>query len=449
MQQDNTNRGVLFSEAALNLGEIHWTILKSEKAMDARRWRKISTGRFYTREDTDFGKEIGMDEIHWWIFEKETDADELLRRSQQALGGAQSLKTASLKLKAAEPKSYQELLASLRDFADQHGKEIKALHHYVMWLAKRNPMAPRILFTYRVWGSTQMADRRFDVENENSARADMEKLRAITEIVLGVRNSGWNVYEMTRAELEYEAFERMDPENPAEIRVPETSVMRRTAHQVHDNCVTYFTELRDSLRNIVIDIRKMTDQRALFQSDHFWAEFITKSIKVKTAEPQLWDFKESLTLWHVKADEERRKAKVKFAEDIASFANTSGGVLIVGVTDERKLVGIGQGKELENRLKFARDALAAHIHHDHEVASFRQVVLEQEGASQVICLVIVISQACLPVAVSDGIGRFSYPVRRETGITLVSREDIALLDLYLKSDNRDFMVSLKQFVRDN
>ena len=60
----------------------------------------------------------------------------------------------------------------------------------------------------------------------------------------------------------------------------------------------------------------------------FWREFIPKAAKAKIAEPQLWDFKETLAIWHVKGSEERQKAKVTFAgEDVASFANASGGVL--------------------------------------------------------------------------------------------------------------------------
>ena len=49
---------------------------------------------------------------------------------------------------------------------------------------------------------------------------------------------------------------------------------------------------------------------------------------------------------------------VTFAEDVASFANAEGGALILGVTDQRDIVGVGSGQELESRLKFARDVLA-------------------------------------------------------------------------------------------
>jgi hypothetical protein len=452
MAVDEKVHGALFSDATLALGELHWTVLKAARTMDRERWDKVELDFGCQYEDTELGKEIGMDEIHWWIFEKEPDVDELLAKSEEALKAAQALKVASVKLKAKEPESYEKLLLSLRDFAEQHRNEIYTLREYVMWLAKRHPMASRILFTYRVWGSTRMADREMNVDDEETARSDMSKLRAVTEIVLGVRHRGWLVYDKVEGELGYEIYESMDPEeiaNNAVIVVPEGRVVRRTAYEVYENCATYFTETRDSLRNIVVDISKMKEQRDLFQSDKFWREFIPKAAKVKTAEPQLWDFKETLTVWHpVKIEEDRRKAKVTFAEDVASFANTSGGILVVGVNNKREIVGIGDGKEVENRLKVARDVIAAHIHYDHEIASFRQVVIGQRGEEKV-CLVVVISQAYEAVAVNDGAGRFSYPVRRETGINRVSREDVPIGKLHLKSDNRDFMRELDQFVRDN
>ena len=122
---------VLFSDTTLKLGEIHWTLLKSAEVMDSKRW-KVNKGPIgSTQELTEFGKEVGMDEIHWWIFEKETEVDELLARSKSALESAQVLKNAAAKLKNHEPDSYEELLLTLRKFAEQHRALIDALYDYV------------------------------------------------------------------------------------------------------------------------------------------------------------------------------------------------------------------------------------------------------------------------------------------------------------------------------
>jgi hypothetical protein len=123
----------LFSETTLKLGEIHWTLLKSACVMDGQRWQ-CSTG-----ETT--------------AFEKETDVDELLAKTERTLESVQALKQPTSKLKNNEPESYLDLLLTLKDFAEQHRAKIDSLHEYVSWLMKRDVMAPRILFTYRVWGS--------------------------------------------------------------------------------------------------------------------------------------------------------------------------------------------------------------------------------------------------------------------------------------------------------
>lgn len=447
---DDHAHEALFSEATLKIGEIHGALLKSAHIMDKERWIPVKGEFGWTHDWTEFGKHVGQDEINWWIVENETNLDELLAITDEALNAVQVLKTDSAKLKNKEPESYEALLIHLREFAEQHRVEIDALHKYVGLLEKRHPMAPRILFTYRVWGSTRMADREIKLDSEEAGKWKEKTLRALAEIALGVRERGDLVYRDKYHEIGFEIYESLDPETTPpdyEIIPPESRVVRRTAHAVYDKCSTYFLEIRDSLRNIKLDAEKFREQQGLYASDEFWRTFITKASKVKTAEPQLWDFKETLTVWHVKNDPERRQAKVAFAEDVASLANTKGGVLVIGVNDKREIVGIGDGRNLENRLKVASDVLEEFLEYDREIVTFRQVGIGKERDT--ICLVIVVSQACSSVGVSDGEGRFSYPVRRETGIGRVARSDTPAIKSHRKSDNRDFLGELKQFTRDN
>jgi hypothetical protein len=439
----------LFSAATLKIGEIHGALLKSAHIMDEERWVPVKREFGWTHEWTKFGRHVGQDEINWWIVENETNPDELLAMTIEALDATQVLKTDSAKLKDNEPESYEAMLKDLREFAEQHRGEVDALHKYVAALEKRHPMAPRILFTYRVWGSTRMADREMRVDGGDAGKWSEKTLQTLAEIALGVRERGDLVYQDKYNEVGFEIYETLDPETTPpdyEIVPPEPKVVRRTARAVYDKCATYFLEIRDSLRNIKLDIEKLEEQQTLYASDEFWRTFIAKATKVKTSEPQLWDFKETLTLWHVKGEPERTKAKVTFAEDVASLANTSGGILIIGVNDKREIVGIGDGRNLENRLKVARDVLGEFLEYDREIVTFRQVGMGQERDT--VCLVIVISQACSSVGVSDGEGRFSYPVRRETGISRVARMDTPAINSHRKSDNRDFLGELKQYTRD-
>lgn len=49
-----------------------------------------------------------------------------------------------------------------------------------------------------------MSDRRVEVENEENARADIKKLHALTEIVMGVRQRQDLVYDKVHNEIGFE-----------------------------------------------------------------------------------------------------------------------------------------------------------------------------------------------------------------------------------------------------
>ncbi len=447
---DDRTHDVLFSEATYRLGEIHGLILKSRNVMDEVRWTEKKSDIGSTYEFTELGNQIGQDEIHWWIFEREKDVDQLYELTVEALAAAQRLMRASEKLKTREPESYKDLLVSLREFAEKHLKEITRLHNYAVALEKRDPMAPRILFTYRVWGSTRMGDRDLSITDYSPEKLSQSMLQPLTEIVLGLRSRGSLTYEDKANEISFEIYESLDPEttsNDYVIVPPIKRVVRRTARAAYDNCATYFLEIRDSLRNIELDIHKFKQQGEIYKSDNFWREFIDKAQRSKMAETDLWDFKETINVWHAPTGPARRAAKITFAEDVASFANVSGGVLIVGVNDRRELVGIGAGRDLENRLKVAKNVLSEMLKYKRDLVSFRQVAMGDQR--DIICLVIVISQANSAVGVSDGEGKYSYPVRRETGIERVDRDDTPSQKSYRKTESREFLVNLKQFMKDN
>lgn len=326
---------LLLSDTTEMLAQIHRTLLRSQQAMHDQSWTATSGPISHLTALTQFGREVGGDEIHWWIFQREPDVDHLAAITKSTLDSVQVLKNAASALKDREPKTYEDLLTSLKEFADVHRAQITALHGYVSRLMERGITAPIILFSYRVWGSTRRADRMLHPKEEDGRESDNATVLTLIELVLGVRNRDMLVYNKAHFDIGMSIFDSLDPEqidDDAEIFVPEAGVIRRTSYTVYDNCATYFTELRDSLRNILVDTDKFKEQRALFESDEFWQQFLTKARNVKTTETQLWDFKETLPLWHVKGERERRDAKVTFAEDLASFANTSGGVLIVGST---------------------------------------------------------------------------------------------------------------------
>jgi hypothetical protein len=226
-------------------------------------------------------------------------------------------------------------------------------------------------------------------------------------------------------------YER-DPDGTSDSGIPVDKVVREASHRILDDFVVFFEWIRNSLRQILSDIDKRVKQRNTMHNDAFWRDVIKATLKSTKLETQLWDFKETLTIWHAQG-ETREKAKVTLAQDVASLANAQGGVLIIGVTDRRQVVGIGSGHELESRLKFARDVLADRLDYPRDILHFQQVSMPDDAGVERACLVIVVARSLEPVGVKDSKGQFTYPVRRETGITRENPRKIHSEKMFYKS----------------
>lgn len=152
------------------------------------------------------------------------------------------------------------MLQILRRFAEEHAGEIKTLHDYVLWLAARDVLAPKILFTYRVWGSTRMGDR--EPRFEQREQPDRDEIERLTEIVLGLTSSS-GTPTLFRAEYEIgaEMWERAYDEESANFTIPMNRIVSRASTMAFDECAEYFELIRDSLRNILLDIEKLIEER--------------------------------------------------------------------------------------------------------------------------------------------------------------------------------------------
>ena len=337
---------------------------------------------------------------------------------------------------------FQRLIGSLRK------PSIEILHQFVLWLAARDRLAPIILWAYRVWGSTKKADRNFGFDS-SEPQPTLETIKILSCIVIGLISEGRPTDSRAEDQILSEMHDRGTVEEESvdsEIRIAESRIVGRASAIAFYNCAEYFDFIRHSLRNILVDIKRFTEQAEFANDEAFWRAFIEKVVRTPKAESQLWDCKETLTMWHVNKNPERDQAKVTFSEEVASFANARGGVLVVGVTDKREIVGIGSAHELENRLKFASDVLSKQLDYPHEIAQLRQIVVPGKDGKDKVCLVVVIAQACEPVGVHDGAGHYTYPVRRETGLTRVPRNEILRSKGHVKTDNRDFLNELYKFV---
>lgn len=258
MKPPNPENEPFFSPEVLLVGEMHWHILRAaqlmyEKSIEGIKEGSANTSKLLPRRQrpTDFGREVGRDEINWWVFKKEREIEEFRSETIKALKAAQSLKKASELLKSKRYETYADLLQMLTQFAKDHDTDIKALHQFVLWLAARDVLAPVILFTDRVWGSTRMGNREVKVDT-NEPKASQDTIKSIAEVVFGLTNFlGTPVW--TKAE--YDMWERAYEDERANF-IPEGQIVRRASAMAFEECAEYFELIRDSLRNILLDINK-------------------------------------------------------------------------------------------------------------------------------------------------------------------------------------------------
>ena len=141
-----SQRSSILTDTASMLGELHWYLLKSSKLMNDERdrvWEELSYGLMIKRhEPTDFGREVGRDEIDWWINRKEQDTPELRDRTEKALAAAQTLRTTAIALRGFEPSSYEDLIVKFKAFIESCRNEIAVLYEYVVWLDSKSVLAP-------------------------------------------------------------------------------------------------------------------------------------------------------------------------------------------------------------------------------------------------------------------------------------------------------------------
>ena len=435
----------LFSQTGLKLGKSLWYMMAADQEIE-RKVYETQTNSVGLRSRTEFGEEVGKDEIHWWIYKKEPHIEELQGKVKLALRSLQDLKEAASKLNPYGVQTYADLLTYLTNFVEAHKEQINVLYDFVVWLHGRDPLAPAILFTYRVWGSTRRSDRRLEVVSTNIDEESEVVIESLTEVACGL--AGRHGYSRRSEELniEFDLYDR-DPENFRPQEIPEIEVVLRTAHKVLNECSVFFEELRDSLRQIELDIEKFLAEKNLLMSESFWKQFILKAKEPGRVEPELWDFKETLPMWHVSGNV-AQKAQVDFCKLVAAFANKYGGAVIIGVTDKSRTV---QGvADLENRMKATSGVMGKWLDYSRKDAIIRlqQVPFGENGEAPT-CLVIAVAQAAEVVGVKGVGGEYYYPDRDQAGIVNSAPGEVTTRKIHLKSgDNFGFVKELNEFLHD-
>lgn len=442
----------MLSEPLLDLGRIHWYLLHADKLMMEKRFAPHPPGEIHKSTRTEFWSEVENDEINWWVFKRERDLPLFRKKTELTLVSAQALKEAAQKVSKSYYDSLEELNRVYENFGEKFKKEIAVILEYVQWLYKKDELAPSILFNFRTWGSTRMANRIEEVTINDLD--NLMKVEKFSLIVLGLIQRSWLTLDRVKSEIEYEEYEKIDPETYSgeELIIDPMYVHRRTAYDASNEFAEYFEQLRDSLRNVILDIEQREKKERLFMSDNFWRSFTLKAAASNKTEQKYWDFKQSLDMWHVKDERTKKEKENKFAEIVAGFANNQGGVIIVGVTDAspRQVVGLtGNSRDIENYMKDTKKVISQYISYEKEFVHLQQVNVPDQNGVPTLCLVVVIQQTVAGISVMGGDGKsYSYPVREETGLVWKNQNTVGNKKIGTKSDNYNFLEVLQQFVNE-
>ena len=446
IQNEIKRHNILFSGSSLEVGKVHWLILKAHTEMQSRRYVETA-GKFGSihLELTAFGDEVGQDMIHWWVFKRETQIQELLKRTECALGSAQKLKESSSSLrKKCFPESYLDLVDTIKEFTEQHGREIHDLYEYVVWLHKKDVLTPSILFAYRVWGTTRRLDRKIKITADR-IDADQQSVRKCVELALGLRQGPERTIEIVYSDICGNIAESADPEYQGPIFAPMERLLNQTSREVLNEFATYFEFIRKSLRNIVLEIEGYNFQTELLYRESFWESFVLKAMSSDRIENQLWDFKETLEMWHIGEKVEKERFEIKFCEHVAGYANVRGGVLIIGITNRptRRVKGV---EDLENKLTQTKKVLKRWINPAVDFVHFQVIILKDNSSRDRHCLIVAIAQTKNVISVKDERGRYSFPERLETGLDRTTEDKIRFSKAQVWHNNYNFLRDLQTFL---
>lgn len=426
----------------MKLGKMHWYLLRALQEMDKNEYIKKESGpgEPVSQELTPFGLEVGPDEIHWWVFKKEKTIDQLEEKTKKILITTQKLKESSQLLASKLiPKSYKELIEGLSNFSIQNEQEIHDLLEFVKWLNSKSLYAPIVLFSPRAWSTT----RRSNKIAEAPETVNEDTIKKYVEIVYAVRNRFGYVIDQVYSEIASERHEYLTDQGnpPTHVTIPKKDLLDRTSREVLKEFASYFEQIRNSLKQILTEIEKCKDEVRLLYNEHFWVKFVIKAMSECRVENQLWDFKKSLEIWHLSDRNENQKAstKVDFSQHIAGYANSNGGVLIIGITDAfpRKAIGL---TDLENKINTTRDILGKYLQSSVPL-HYQQIKLKNESNQDCDCLIIAIAQTKYPVEVKNQQDWSSYPKRIGAGKTIGDVEEIRLAKSIIVRDNYNYLLS--------
>lgn len=333
---------------------------------------------------------------------------------------------------------YLDLLQSIDNFVKEHTDKLVQFAKVVDYLHELDVIAPSIFFTHPQWSTSQISDRWLHIHNIDELHGGVKRA---AEIVLGLWYSGGYTYYHEKSWLESKRAESIDPEKTQSVFVPATQIFSQTAGETLSRLALYYNNIRLCCENILKHIDLMFDGSILDNSS-FLDLFIRKAMEKARTETTLWDFKISFPAWHKRSDEQDER----LASDIAAYANNRGGILIVGISNNRVIMGVPR---IEERIKLTKDIIGRKIGNKNIDIKIVTLPMEKEDGVTVPCLLIIIPQSSEPTSVIKADKSESHPFRNGVGIKYLSRSEIVKRKVNVPIDNLMYARELVDFVFNN
>jgi len=202
-------------------------------------------------------------------------------------------------------------------------------------------------------------------------------------------------------------------------------------------------KVEDIFDDLNINLTEYEKDKVILYDSTFWNSFILKAMQNKQIEDKLWDFKQILEWWKPGCNVKEQK-QIEFCEKVAGFANSKGGVLIIGITNKfpRKIIDV---EGIETRIQDCRKKIRNYIDYKREFYHIRAIKLKDQDGMAKNCIIIVVKQTKKVIGVRHGKGYISFKVRTQTGVESINRDMIKENKKGIVYDNYKFLNYLKRF----
>ncbi len=201
--------------------------------------------------------------------------------------------------------------------------------------------------------------------------------------------------------------------------------------------------IEDIFDDLNIDLTEYEKDKEILYDNSFWNLFILKAMQNKQIEDELWDLKQTLDWWNPECKVKEQK-QIEFCEKVAGFANSGGGVIIIGISDKdpRRIIGV---KDSETRVNDCGNKIKKYIDYKKKFYYIRAIKLKDQDGIDKNCIIIVVKQTKGVIGVKVKKGYISYKIRAQAEVVSMDYDLIKENKKDIIYDNFKFLNYVKKF----